>query len=166
MTTFKLDLGDDCYVERSCGNTDIVIMKYDNGKPSHKNAILPLRRWKELEMTVVKIDNAVAEVKGGKDVSYKWHIGGNVYVTVCKNFPTVDIRHFWDPRRDGNVVATRKGVSLRYRQYEQLKACIELLTQSLPELEGITPCYMQNDHSNQMGFLRCAECNPNDCTKW
>ena len=28
------------------------------------------------------------------------------------------------------------------------------------------PCYMQSDHMNQLGALRCSECNPNDYQNW
>ena len=33
---------------------------------------------------------------------------------------------------------------------------------ALPELDGVVPCYVQSDHMNQLGTLRCSECNPND----
>ena len=36
----------------------------------------------------------------------------------------------------------------------------------LPELDGVVPCYMQSDHMNQLGALRCSECNPNDYQNW
>ncbi|OOY49157.1 hypothetical protein BOV97_13070 [Solemya velum gill symbiont] len=166
MRSFKLDLGEDCYVERSNESEDITIKKYEDGKPTRKCVLFPLRRWKELEGIVDKIGSALEEVKAGKDVSFEWHLGGNVYVTVCKKFPTVDIRHFWNPKGDGKVVATRKGVSLRYSQYRQLKAAIELLSVSVPELSEIEPCYMKNDHLNQMGYLLCEECNPNGYGIW
>ena len=36
----------------------------------------------------------------------------------------------------------------------------------LTELDGVVPCYMQSDHMNQLGALRCSECNPNDYQNW
>ena len=45
----------------------------------------------------------------------------------------------------------------------------ELLTEigrALPELDGVVPCYVQSDHMNQLGALRCSECNPNDYQNW
>ena len=41
----------------------------------------------------------------------------------------------------------------------KLKAEIE---QVIPELNSVQPCWMSEDHMNQEGMLRCAECNPND----
>ena len=37
---------------------------------------------------------------------------------------------------------------------------------ALPELDGVVPCYVQSDHMNQLGALRCSECNPNDYENW
>ena len=45
----------------------------------------------------------------------------------------------------------------------------ELLTEigrTLPELDGVVPCYVQSDHRNQLGALRFSECNPNDYQNW
>lgn len=48
-------------------------------------------------------------------MSYEWLLAGNMYVMVCKKFPTtVDIRHFWSPKEDEKVVVTHKGVRSRY----------------------------------------------------
>ena len=30
----------------------------------------------------------------------------------------------------------------------------------------VVPCYVQSDHMNQLGALRCSECNPNDYQNW
>ena len=32
----------------------------------------------------------------------------------------------------------------------------------IPELSSVVPCQFQSDHANQLGVLRCCECNPND----
>ena len=37
---------------------------------------------------------------------------------------------------------------------------------ALPELDGVVPCYVQSDHINQLGALRCSECNPNNYQNW
>ena len=37
---------------------------------------------------------------------------------------------------------------------------------ALSELDGVVPCYVQSDHMNQLGALRCLECNPNDYQNW
>ena len=28
------------------------------------------------------------------------------------------------------------------------------------------PCYVQSDHMNQLGALRCSKCNPNNYQNW
>lgn len=30
------------------------------------------------------------------------------------------------------------------------------------DIETVIPCQLSEDHQNQVGMLRCPECNPND----
>ena len=51
----------------------------------------------------------------------------------------------------------------------RIHCCQRTLTEigrALPELDGVVPCYVQSDHMNQLGALRCLECNPNDYQNW
>ena len=101
-------------------------------------------------------------LKNGKP--YQSHLGGNVYCTVRENNPCVDIRQFWKP--DEEIVPCKKGLCLRPGEYQSLKRMIPDIGAAIPELSCVVPCQFQSDHANQLGFLRCSECNPNDYTNW
>ncbi|KAL5021594.1 hypothetical protein ScPMuIL_000749 [Solemya velum] len=158
---FKLDLTGNCFVERR--GTGIVLRQFEPRSNVLKEASFSLRRWKELEWTMPRINEAVEEAKKGKDVRATWHLGGNLIVTVDKRFPTVDIRHFDKLRGSDEPRPTRKGVAMRL---DRFKSVVELMPHLIPELEKTVPCYMRDDHQNQLGFLQCPECNPNDCVNW
>ena len=62
-------------------------------------------------------------------------------------------------RRGGTY---EKGICLKPLEYIAVKELITEIERALPELEGVVACYVQSDHLNQLGALRCLECNPND----
>lgn len=141
------DLGRDVFVEKL---NDMVVLKKLNIKLE-----LPLCRWKLLIFNFDTIDQAIADIKSGKKVSMRLHIGGNVYVSISNEWPMVDIRQFWLPPNGADVSPTRKGVNLKFYQYEKLKDA----KISVPE--DVEICYAQSDHQNQLGAINCLECNPN-----
>ena len=95
---------------------------------------------------------------------YSLHLGGNVYCTVKKSNPCVDIRQYWKPEE--NVVPRKKRLCLRPGEYRRLKEVIPNIGAAVPELGSVVPCQFQSDHANQLGYLGCSECNPNDFTNW
>jgi len=143
----KLELGNECYVEKINDNL-IVIRKYEDGKPSIKAVEFPPYRWKELEYSLDKIEEAISEVRQGKDVAHKAHSGGNVYVSVSKQYLVINVRHFWKPKDSKIVQATRKGVTLKFDQFEKLKSAVEIMPDFIPELKHCLPCWMGSDHQN------------------
>ena len=92
------------------------------------------------------------------------HLGGNVYCQVRQANPCVDIRQHWKPE-DG-VIPTKKGLCLKPLEYKRLKDMVPEIAETLPELDGVVPCYLQSDHMNELGALMCKECNPNDYERW
>ena len=62
-------------------------------------------------------------------------------------------------RRGGTY---KKGLYLRPLEYIAVKELLAEIGRALPELDGVVPCYVQSDHANQLGALRCSECNLND----
>ena len=126
--------------------------------------------------------DAITEViKAGKDnqeEENKWHIGENVHVTIKKGWPYVDIRQFWVPAlaasdaqnqgfqgpSDFKTHPTKRGICLTYAEWERFTELIEVFDDAVPGLKGLQPC--MEDHSNQVGMLRCSHCNPNGCYSW
>ena len=95
---------------------------------------------------------------------YKSHLGGNIYCTITEGSACMDIRQYWKPQEE--VIPTKKGLYLRPLEYIAVKELLTEIGRVLPELDGVVPCYMQSDHMNQLGALRCSECNPNDYQNW
>ena len=71
---------------------------------------------------------------------------------------------YWKPQKE--VVPTKKGLCLRTLEYIAIKELLTEIGRALPELDGVVPCYVQSDHMNQLGALRCLECNPIDYENW
>ena len=59
-----------------------------------------------------------------------------------------------------------KGLYLRPLENITVKELLTEIGRALPELDGVAPCYVQSDHMNQLGALRCSECNSNDYQNW
>ena len=102
------------------------------------------------------------------------HLGGNVYCKVAENSFCVNIRQYWCPPDqnkgfhefiDGSIFPTKKGICLRPTEYNKLKEFMKDIGEAVPELNTVVPCYAQSDHLNQLGYLRCAECSPNDTSR-
>ena len=135
------------------------LREWENDKPTKKGISLTLMRWKQL---VVHSDNVDEALKNND--AYTFHLGGNVYITTKKDNPCVDIRQYWKPEEV--IVPTKKGLCLRPSEYQRLKEVIPSIGEAIPELSSVVPCVFRSDHANQLGFLQCAECNPNDYMKW
>ena len=136
-------------------------------KPTMKGVSLPAKRWARLrDLIKGEMDEQVDRMFAGVETDDKWHIGGNVYVTVNTEYPCVDIRHFWLPDGASDPVPSRKGIALRQPEWDRLKDAFDHLEEDVPALKGIQPCHMDEDHRDQMGMMRCPECTPNDYPSW
>ena len=116
-------------------------------------------RWKNWVDYLECADQARTEKQ-----NYKSHLGGNVYCTITEGITCMDIRQYWKPQEE--VIPTKKGLCLRPLEYIAVKELLTEIGRVLPELDRVVPCYMQSDHMNQLGTLRCSECNPNDYQNW
>ena len=99
-----------------------------------------------------------------RETNYKSRLGGNVYCTITEGSVCMDIRQYWKPQEE--VIPTKKGLHLRPLEYIAVKELLTEIGRALPELDGVVSCYVQSDHMNQLGALRCLECNPNDYQTW
>ena len=157
----KLSLGNGRYVQVTewKGELRVDIREWDNDLPTKKGISLNLMQYKNLLAGIETfIDPAITENK-----NESFHLGANVFVKVRKNNPCVDIRQFWAPLSE--AVPTKKGLCMRPSEYAALKTFVPEIEKMLPELENVIPCYMQDDHANQEGFLRCKYCNPDGYTQ-
>ena len=123
--------------------------------PTKKGISLNLQRWLRFTTSVDAINSTI---KKRSETSV--HLGGNVYVSKQSNSICVDLRCWWRPTDSQELKPTRKGITLRPAEFRLLIESIEKINSYLPELNIITPCYMQGDHQNQLGALWCKECTP------
>ena len=72
-----------------------------------------------------------------------------------------DIRQFWLPEHTDQVQLTRKGIALKFDEFDTLIKLKAEIEQVIPELDQMQPCWMSDDHMNQEGLMNCRECNPN-----
>lgn len=165
-------LGDERYVVAKPykGKMQVHIRQFEIGDrgryPTTRGVALNLEKWKKLEEVYVKdIDYIVENFRHGeeKTLNCKIHLGSNIYITVKHPIARVDIRCWWLPQDRDEVVPTKKGISLTFAQWDNLKNSMTLIKELLSEeLEEVVFCENSNDHLNQMGYLSCSNCNPNE----
>ena len=121
-----------------------------------------MSQWSLLEMYAKEIDGAIGNMIDDENAlsETSFHLGKGVYVTVNRVYPTVDVRQRWKVPDTGDVVPTKKGISLTYDKWESLKETFPEVRQAVPNLEESVPCIFNDDHQNQEGMLQCSLCNP------
>lgn len=147
------------------GEVLIHIRKYDKNSadvyvPTRKGIALRLTQWQLLEMYVDEIEAAIGRMIEDDGLEMTFHLGKGVYITVAKEYPTVDIRQKWIPPESEIVAPTKKGISLTYDKWEALKETFNTVKEAVPEMDSIVPCILRDDHQNQEGMLNCDYCNP------
>ncbi|KAJ8317944.1 hypothetical protein KUTeg_003035 [Tegillarca granosa] len=98
-----------------------------------------------------------------KKEDYKQDLGENVYLSVQKGYACVNIRQWFLPENQTSIVPTKKEIALTFKKWNNLKGTIDLVGDVFKDqLAEVTFCKDSNDHQNQMGYLTCRRCNPND----
>ena len=132
--------------------------------PTKRGIALDLEKFKKMaELCHDDVNRAIEDSKAGKPVDYRHHLGSNIYVTVQSGWPSVNIRKWFLPKDAAEVVPTRKGMALTFEQWSFMKGAMDLVKQLLREQwDKVIFCEFSEDHQNQLGFLRCSNCNPNE----
>lgn len=159
-----LHISDECYVVAKDYKDGIYIhIRYyerkGNGKyPTKKGITLNLSRWLILERYKDEINELFTiRMEGEKTTEEeKIHLGGGLYVTISRKFPTVDLRHFWKPEDSNIPVPTKRGVALIQQMWKHLCEVMELIRDFVPELDHELICF--DTHRNQNEQMACNEC--------
>jgi hypothetical protein len=117
-------------------------------------------RWAAFRQRIHDIDSAVKKLCNNEQVKYQDHIGGGNYVSVTSGFRCVDFRNFFMPYGTTDIKPTKTGMALRLSEWAQMKTLVDEINNDYPQLAVTLPCYMQDDHQNQLGALECGECFP------
>ena len=166
-TRCNIELGNNRFVKATEWRDEIRIdvreWETKDGKliPTKKGLSLPLSRWKLLVDSFDLVDQALVENK-----EFSTHLGRNMYCSVKASGVCVDLRQHFLPPQHTDMVPTRKGITLRPSEYAKLKDVACVIGDYVPELSSVVPCPYSSDHLNQLGFLSCPECNPDNFTEW
>jgi hypothetical protein len=97
--------------------------KSDDGSqyPTRKGIALDLEKWKKITEVTEDIDHEIKKHDAEIHVSYRKHLGENVYVTIESEYSLVNIRKWWMPPNEKKIVPTRKGAALTFHQCEIVK---------------------------------------------
>ena len=118
-------------------------------------------RWASFRLMFDDIDANIRKLlEGAQDVKYHEHIAGGHYVSVTTGFRCVDFRRWFLPHDEQDPKPTKKGVALRLDEWVKMRNIVETIDDNHPSLASAIPCYLQEDHQNQMGALECPECHP------
>ena len=129
--------------------------------PTKKGIALDLEKWKKLCCKVDFIDGILDEYRDSKTVDYMSHLGRNYYVTVKSGFALVNMRCWFIPDGQEELMATKTGIAHTFQQWENLKDAMPVVEELLDgELNNVSFC--EESHQNQLGALTCSNCNPND----
>ena len=140
---------------------DLRVWEEDFKFPSKKGVSLPLTVWKNLVVNTDILSEALEkEERGYLTDKVSVHIGGGQYASVNTAYPCIDIRQFWLPEDAQEPMPTRKGIILKRSEWQELLSAIPKIAAAVPELAIVQRCVERDDHQNQLGALRCQECNP------
>ena len=96
--------------------------------------ILNLELFKSLALATDMVDTAI-----NKNEDLHYQIRGNIFLTVRSESPCVDIRKYWTPENEVNLVPTKKGLCLRPAEYVNLKSHVSNLEKKFPNLKPSFP---------------------------
>ena len=123
----------------------------------------PCYRWAAFRQPIDDIDKSVKSIlSGDQNVKFLHHVGGTYYVSVNSGYRCVELKK-WFQRFDaaGDIKPTNSGVSLlRINEWSDLCGLVDVIKKTYPSLGSAQPCYYDDDHMNQLGWLNCTECHP------
>ena len=169
----NLDIGEGqsilIHINEECQEVEIEI---NPDSTERKVFSLSKQRWSRLSSRAPEVSSRLAEdVDSEADHEDCWkeeaiiHLGGPMYLHACATCKTVTIAKCW-LSLDG--VSPRNGdvsISLTQKEWNNLCDLLHDIAKAM-DLCDVVPCYLDEDHQNQLGMLKCAECNPFNFLDW
>ena len=146
--TFVVDI-------RQWGSFNTTCKKY----PSEKGIALSTQNWARLYQESDTIKNILSD--SHRTETEEIDIGGSVYITRVLTSSSVDNRQ-WH-MKNNDLIPTKKGISLHCDQFNSFLNKFEEIHQCLPDSAREIPCYLSDDHNNQLGVLLCQDINLFNC---
>ena len=117
-------------------------------------------RWAQFRQAMKDIETNLKNLRAGDNVSYKQSIGGGYYISITSGFYCIDFRKFFLPYGETETKPTRHGIAFRIREWEEMKRIVDAINTRYQSLGTALPCYIGDDHLNQIGALQCRDCYP------
>lgn len=137
----QLHLGGEVYVTGSLCEDDNVIQIHirqygvENQKtyPTKKGVTLSMADWVVLEKY---LDGMEAALMNYSDRNFEeaWYLGRDIYITASKEFPLLDLRHYWKPDPNGDFIPTTRGLKLNRAKLQNLKNITLIIRDYIPQL--------------------------------
>lgn len=124
----QLHLGVEIYVTGYLWKNDEVVQIHirqygrENQKPypTKKGFTLSLAEWLTLEGFLNGMEAALMKYFE-RDSEQTWYPGSYIYITASKEFPLLDLRHYWKPNPNGEFIPTTRGVKLNRAKLQNLQ---------------------------------------------
>ena len=127
---------------------------------SNKWATFTPSRWASFLLCLDEIDHQLEKLSKGEDVAYRNHYGGGWHISVTSGFECVDLRKFYLPAVQTECKPTKTGIALRLTEWAMFKEWINVVQSDNLTVAGFLPCFLNRDHTTQLGIKACSECNP------
>lgn len=119
-----------------------------------EGVFLPLKRYSILAQCAQSLRDSLGSAN-------TYHLGGGYYAETTASSQNVHLTKYdYDIKSDTWAINVEDGVTLKQQQFDLFITYLQDVENVIPELTVLTPCYLQEDHQNQYGFLTCPECNP------
>ena len=128
-------------------------LQMQNQDPQCEKASLNLQRWATLVHSTHMINSAIG-------TNHSVHLGGSVYAETFYMSDNVHITKYEKTKQGKYAICLDQNVKLSSNQFKTIIAHLDHIEYCVPELSIIRPCYLNDDHQNQMGYFQCSECNP------
>ena len=109
--------------------------------------------------SIPSIENSLKTLRSGDTIAYRQSIGSGYYVSLSTKIYCIDIRRFFLPYGETDVKPAHQGIALRLCEWDGMKI-VYAINNAYPSLGTALPCYLADNHQNQIGALQCRECNP------
>lgn len=127
--------------------------------PSQRGIALSPLCWMTLLGMRHRVNNTIQDIKAGKIVDERMHVSGPIFLSMYSPYWTVNLRRWY--KSDESIMATKKGIVLRFPELERLFSLEEALYSCMPELREVVPCLLREDHRLPWGgIIDCEDCHP------
>jgi hypothetical protein len=141
--------------------TYVHIREYRGDYPTQTGIALTPTRFLVLLQNMDDINATLARLSEA-NFTRKIHLGGGVFLSLRGGYNTVSIRHHFIPKNQSIPIPTKKGISLRLREWKALYTQIEEIRNVSSDLVYVAPCYLSGPHLKLTRTVTCKECFPFD----